>query len=377
MTSLGITIPSSGRGSPASDDSSQIQTPVSPSFAEAPTSTESNSATGNKRKSARRPNTAERRATHNAVERARRETLNGRFLDLAALLPNLSQIRRPSKSAIVNSSIAHVHASRRHRLLASRELRLLKLEADALRKELDGWRDRAGIPRVQEPVRGDGFSMILSGEIEILPDPSMEEEDAEYAYGDEEGNGFVGGTPASEQEAFEFSMKRQNQNQNQNIPHRPPPSNGFEISMEQQQQMMRRGAGPMVASPGGMAVENPVMGMMYNNNMGNMPYPGPSPFMTPDMDQTKWAPNPNISEQEIMSSLSRRSSMATPDIRRSRGRAMSTSSSGGGSPPHQMGYFDPGPGFAMGGMAPPNMGPNMGMIGGGGSVGNGASFPMM
>ena len=33
-----------------------------------------------KRKPNRRANTAERRATHNAVERQRRETLNGRFL---------------------------------------------------------------------------------------------------------------------------------------------------------------------------------------------------------------------------------------------------------------------------------------------------------
>ncbi|KAJ6615232.1 hypothetical protein B0H10DRAFT_2435570 [Mycena sp. CBHHK59/15] len=33
-----------------------------------------------KRKTARRANTAERRATHNAVERMRRESLNGRFL---------------------------------------------------------------------------------------------------------------------------------------------------------------------------------------------------------------------------------------------------------------------------------------------------------
>lgn len=40
------------------------------------------SAAGVKRtsKTTRRVNTAERRATHNAVERQRRETLNGRFL---------------------------------------------------------------------------------------------------------------------------------------------------------------------------------------------------------------------------------------------------------------------------------------------------------
>jgi hypothetical protein len=90
-----------------------------------------------KRKQSRRANTAERRATHNAVERQRRETLNGRFLDLASLLPNLSQIRRPSKSSIVNSSIAYIHASRRHHLLASRELRLLKTENDHLRFEIN------------------------------------------------------------------------------------------------------------------------------------------------------------------------------------------------------------------------------------------------
>ncbi|KAF9259862.1 hypothetical protein L218DRAFT_989899 [Marasmius fiardii PR-910] len=122
-----------------------------------------------KRKPNKRLNTAEHRAVHNAVERARRETLNGRFLDLAKLLPNLSQIRRPSKSAIVNSSIAHLNACRRHRALASRELRILKLESDHLRKELNEWRDRAGIARVEEPVRGEGFSMVLNQELEAIP----------------------------------------------------------------------------------------------------------------------------------------------------------------------------------------------------------------
>jgi hypothetical protein len=38
------------------------------------------------KRSSRRANTAERRATHNAVERARRETLNGRFL-VSVFLP--------------------------------------------------------------------------------------------------------------------------------------------------------------------------------------------------------------------------------------------------------------------------------------------------
>lgn len=138
-----------------------------------------------KRKPSRRANTAERRATHNAVERQRRETLNGRFLDLAALLPNLSQIRRPSKSSIVNSSIAHIHASRRHRLLAARELRLLKVEADTLRRELNEWRERSGIPRIEEPVRGDGFGIVLSAELEVIVGQDIEEED-EDEYGSQD-----------------------------------------------------------------------------------------------------------------------------------------------------------------------------------------------
>ncbi|KAI0066756.1 hypothetical protein BV25DRAFT_1424884 [Artomyces pyxidatus] len=183
--------PSSGNSSVA--DSPPPQTPVSPTHPaqtlSLPSSDAASASSGSlsattvpaKRKPSRRANTAERRATHNAVERQRRETLNGRFLDLAALLPNLSQIRRPSKSAIVNSSIAHIHASRRHRAMASRETRLLKLEADALRRELNEWRDRANLPRVEEPVRSDAFAMVLNGEVEVLTSiPGMEDEDEEY-----------------------------------------------------------------------------------------------------------------------------------------------------------------------------------------------------
>ena len=54
-----------------------------------------------KRKGRRPPSTAERRATHNAVERARRESLNGRFMELASALPAMAQVKRPSKSIIV------------------------------------------------------------------------------------------------------------------------------------------------------------------------------------------------------------------------------------------------------------------------------------
>ncbi|KAH8825817.1 hypothetical protein DL96DRAFT_124562 [Flagelloscypha sp. PMI_526] len=167
------TVSQSSSPSPAADAGADIK----PVVADAASAPSADQPAPPKRKPSRRANTAERRATHNAVERARRETLNGRFLDLAALLPNLSQIRRPSKSAIVNSSIAHINASKRHRATASRELRALKGEADALRRELNEWRDRAALPRIEEPMRGEGFGMVLSGEIEVIVTGITEEDE--------------------------------------------------------------------------------------------------------------------------------------------------------------------------------------------------------
>jgi len=71
--------------------------------------------------------------------------------------------------------------------MASRELRLLKLEADALRRELNEWRDRANLPCVEEPVRSEAFSMVLSGEVEILTSiPGMDEEEEGEGLGDNE-----------------------------------------------------------------------------------------------------------------------------------------------------------------------------------------------
>ncbi|KAF8206493.1 hypothetical protein K438DRAFT_1963522 [Mycena galopus ATCC 62051] len=105
----------------------------------------------------------ERRATHNVVERQCRETLNGRFLDLASLLSNLNQIHRPSKSAIVNSSIAYLNASCRHRIPAAQQLRAMKNEAHALRHELNEWRSRAGVAFIDEPIRGDAFGASWKG----------------------------------------------------------------------------------------------------------------------------------------------------------------------------------------------------------------------
>ncbi|WWC88033.1 uncharacterized protein L201_002936 [Kwoniella dendrophila CBS 6074] len=93
-----------------------------------------------KSKPRKRVNTAEKRSQHNAIERARRETLNGKFLSLARLLPSLASSRRPSKSAIVNGSISHLTKQRDQRLLASKILKEVLAERDELLKEVNDWR---------------------------------------------------------------------------------------------------------------------------------------------------------------------------------------------------------------------------------------------
>lgn len=55
-----------------------------------------------------------------------------------------------------------IHQSRRTRLLAARELRLIRSESDALRRELNEWRARAGLPRVEEPPRSPEFLNLIS-----------------------------------------------------------------------------------------------------------------------------------------------------------------------------------------------------------------------
>ncbi|ESK91701.1 macrophage erythroblast attacher isoform 1 [Moniliophthora roreri MCA 2997] len=328
---LPITIPSSP-STGSSSDGGEPRTPVSPVAGQqnlpsndstnGSSNTNNSNATGNtgKRKPSRRANTAERRATHNAVERARRETLNGRFLDLAKLLPNLSQIRRPSKSAIVNSSIAHVHASRRHRALAARELRTLKIEADQLRRELNEWRDRAGIPRVEEPVRGEGFGMVLNQELEVIPITTgpADEEDDEYGI-------YEDGTPVDETESGAIAIEEQQRIAAAQA-FRPPVSinPSYPVPPQPQRTPSFHGHGPMIASPTAVPFENPALGV-YDSHVtvpGNS-YPETAAFV-----QDKFSGGmPHIPPQGAPFA-------GYPDRSIGRERSASVTSSGSTSPPH-------------------------------------------
>ena len=143
----------------------------------------------------RRTHTPDRKATHNATERARRETLNGRFLvwnyslsfipfflanapsqELAALLPDLHHVPRPTKSSIVNSSIERIKALDQHHLVAAHELRLLKHESDMFRRELNQWRISSGLPRVDTPFRSEAFERTVNDQMKVFRAPTDEEE---------------------------------------------------------------------------------------------------------------------------------------------------------------------------------------------------------
>ncbi|CAO3601449.1 unnamed protein product [Absidia cylindrospora] len=54
---------------------------------------------------------AERRNEYNAIERARRESLNNKFQQLAQALPSMMNYRRPSKSQIVGEALGWVKRS--------------------------------------------------------------------------------------------------------------------------------------------------------------------------------------------------------------------------------------------------------------------------
>ncbi|KAF8835611.1 hypothetical protein BDN67DRAFT_975078 [Paxillus ammoniavirescens] len=359
----------SDRQSPASEDGSvPPQTPISPTNAQtlAPSqgaelqnavNPQSSTVPPNaavtqvKRKPSRRANTAERRATHNAVERQRRETLNGRFLDLAALLPNLSQIRRPSKSAIVNSSIAHIHSSRRHRLLASRELRLLKLETDALLRELNEWRDRAGLPRVDEPVRGEGFAMVLSGEVEVLAaNVGEEDEEGQGQYdGFEEGDeDYLGPLPTPMDETEDLmpanppAVLKSANVFGHNVTGSTATPSDINIARLMPHAQPNSHGGPMIAQiPPSVSFENPAMPSLYEpqvtSHFPSAPYVGQHHAMASETDKVAaWTANMYSAYNSQQLQLQAQQSMFTPPNSAHR-IALSTSPvSGGGYADHAL-----------------------------------------
>ncbi|POY72633.1 hypothetical protein BMF94_4461 [Rhodotorula taiwanensis] len=90
------------------------------------------------------PQNADKRATHNAVERKRRESLNDRFLELARVLPTTSSLKRPSKAVVISKALDYVYDT------VNRERALIQ-ENNDLRLEVDQLRASLGMPRLPPP----------------------------------------------------------------------------------------------------------------------------------------------------------------------------------------------------------------------------------
>ena len=152
-----------------SDDASfRVPTPHSAPMPAAATAT-APATKSSKSKPRKRVNTAEKRNQHNAIERARRETLNGRFLTLAGHLPQLANQKRPSKSAIVNGSIGHLKYSRDQRLLAANLLRTICKQHEDLLKEVNSWRATSRIaPHEYPSAWSDEIEQICGVEKEVF-----------------------------------------------------------------------------------------------------------------------------------------------------------------------------------------------------------------
>ncbi|KAI9505436.1 hypothetical protein BX070DRAFT_85554 [Coemansia spiralis] len=107
--------------------------------------------------------TAQRRATHNAIERARRESLNGQFQDLASAVPALIHVRRPSKATIVEKSLEYIHSFKEHLGNRDQIIKRMQMRNAALHSEVNRLRKQLGLePLAETPENAAAGSATIS-----------------------------------------------------------------------------------------------------------------------------------------------------------------------------------------------------------------------
>ncbi|KAJ2366167.1 hypothetical protein IW150_006017 [Coemansia sp. RSA 2607] len=116
---------------------------------------------------------AQRRATHNAIERARRESLNGQFQDLASAVPALIHVRRPSKAIIVEKSLDYIRGFKEHLNNRDQYIKKLQLRNLALHDEVNMLRKKLGM----EPISETGEGSLGEHPLPIPDDVSTEQEE--------------------------------------------------------------------------------------------------------------------------------------------------------------------------------------------------------
>ncbi|KAI7822785.1 hypothetical protein BX661DRAFT_172950 [Kickxella alabastrina] len=112
---------------------------------------------------------AQRRATHNAIERARREQLNGQFQDLASAVPSLIHVRRPSKATIVEKSLDYIRSFKEHLGNRDQYIKKLQLRNLALHDEVNRMRKQLGL----EPMSNSADGSILDVSLPTVEEIAM------------------------------------------------------------------------------------------------------------------------------------------------------------------------------------------------------------
>ncbi|ODQ51716.1 hypothetical protein SAICODRAFT_20378 [Saitoella complicata NRRL Y-17804] len=106
-----------------------------------------------------------RRASHNAVERQRRDALNLKYLALGQALPALENIRRPSKTSIINEALAFVVKAR-----------TIMRENEALKRENAELKTKLGITEPQQKTTDD--TEVTADDKTVIPHVSASDDEA-------------------------------------------------------------------------------------------------------------------------------------------------------------------------------------------------------
>jgi hypothetical protein len=124
-------------------------------------------------------NHAEKRANHNAIERARRESLNIRFLELAASLPSLQHVRKPSKAVIVGKSIEFIQEAKQRLDVKTRSLQLIRQQNEELKREINQLRQELGKAPVLFPDNID-MDLVFEANLEHQKELELSQPDHRY-----------------------------------------------------------------------------------------------------------------------------------------------------------------------------------------------------
>ncbi|KAJ3067198.1 hypothetical protein HK102_007476 [Quaeritorhiza haematococci] len=115
-------------------------------------------------------NLAEKRANHNAIERARRENLNFRFQILASNIPTLAHVRKPSKSVIVQKSIEYLKEVHRRTEQRDRALKIFHDKNEQLREEVNKLRSLLGMTALPvSPEEKEAIDAMESAQAALTP----------------------------------------------------------------------------------------------------------------------------------------------------------------------------------------------------------------